>query len=139
MIGEKVNIRLRLSTAHAHYAGELVNGAHMLDMFGDVATELLIRMDGDEGLFRTYEHVDFLAPSYAGDYVEYVGWIESAGNTSRRMKFEAYKLIELCREEGMPASAARVLSEPVLIGRAEGICVVPSEFQRGAEDSKFVK
>lgn len=137
MIGEKVMIRVRLNTGDAHYAGELVNGSHMLDFFGDVATELLVRLDGDEGLFRTYEHVDFLAPVYAGDFVEYVGWIESVGNSSRRMKFEAYKVIELCREDEFEVSAARVLDEPILIGRAEGICVVPKRVQRGPQDEAF--
>ena len=120
MIGEKVTIRIRMNTGDAHYAGDLVNGSHMLDFFGDVATELLIRMDGDEGLFRTYEHVDFLAPVYAGDFMEYVGWIESVGNTSRRMVFEAYKV-----------------KEPVLTGRAKGICVVPKNCQRGSQDPAF--
>ena len=137
MIGEKVTIRIRMNTGDAHYAGDLVNGSHMLDFFGDVATELLIRMDGDEGLFLTYEHVDFLAPVYAGDFMEYVGWIESVGNTSRRMVFEAYKVIELCKEDGMEISAARVLQEPVLTGRAEGICVVPKNCQRGSQDPAF--
>ena len=80
MIGEKVMLRVRLSAKDAHYAGELVNGAKMLDYFGDVATELAIRMDGDEALYRTYEHVDFLAPCYAGDFIEYVGWLERSLN-----------------------------------------------------------
>ncbi len=137
MIGEKVTIRVRMNTGDAHYAGDLVNGSHMLDFFGDVATELLIRMDGDEGLFRTYEHVDFLAPVYAGDFMEYVGWIESVGNTSRKMVFEAYKVIELCKEEGLEVSAARILPEPLLVGRAEGICVVPKKCQRGPQDEAF--
>ena len=137
MIGEKVTIRVRMNTGDAHYAGDLVNGSHMLDFFGDVATELLIRMDGDEGLFRTYEHVDFLEPIYAGDFMEYVGWIEEAGNSSRRIKLEAYKVIELCKEEGMAESAARVLPEPLLVGKAEGICVTPKDCQRGPQDEKF--
>ncbi len=62
-------IRLRMSEQDVHYAGGLVNGAKMLDLFGDVATELLIMSDGDEGLFRTYENVEFLAPVYAGDFI----------------------------------------------------------------------
>ena len=69
--------------------------------------------------------------------MEYVGWIEEAGNSSRRLKFEAYKVIELCKEEGMAESAARVLKEPVLVGRAEGICVTPKDCQRGAQDPAF--
>lgn len=137
MIGEKVVIHVRMSTGDAHYAGNLVNGSKMLDYFGDVATELLIRMDGDEGLFRTYEHVDFLAPIYAGDFMEYQGWIESAGNTSRRMLFEAYKIIEPAQGEGLEASAANVLNPPILVGKAEGICIVPKKCQRGSQDPAF--
>lgn len=78
VLGEKVMIRVRLGTKDAHYAGELVNGAKMLDYFGDVATELAIRLDGDEALFRTYEHVDFLAPCYAGDFCG-VRWMDREG------------------------------------------------------------
>ena len=44
-------IRLRMSAKDAHYGGNLVDGAHMVHLFGDVATELLIMHDGDEGLF----------------------------------------------------------------------------------------
>jgi len=130
MVGEKVIIKVRLSMEDAHYAGELVNGSKMLDFFGDVATELLIRHDGDEGLFRTYNQVDFLAPTYAGDFMEYHGWIEKVGNTSRVMKFEAYKIIELARDENLATSAANVLNPPVLVGTAEGVCVTPKECQR---------
>jgi len=130
MIGEKVIIRVRLSMEDAHYAGELVNGSKMLDFFGDVATELLIRLDGDEGLFRTYNKVDFLAPTYAGDFMEYHGWLEKVGNTSRVMKFEAYKVIELARDKDLAASAANVLNPPVLVGTAEGVCITPKECQR---------
>src|SRR5207237_630877 len=73
--GGEVRIRLRMSQADAHYGGNLVDGARMLSLFGDVATELLIRLDGDEGLFRAYDSVEFLAPVYAGDYIEAVGKI----------------------------------------------------------------
>ena len=137
MIGKKVIIRTRLSTADAHYAGELVNGSKILDFFGDVATELCIRLDGDEGLFRTYEKVDFLQPIYAGDFVEYHGWIEKMGNSSRTMQFEAYKVIELEKDPALSDSAARVLKEPILCGTATGIVVVRKETQRGAQDPKF--
>ena len=84
-------IRLRMSSQDAHYGGNLVDGAHMLALFGDVATELLIMQDGDEGLFCAYDNVEFLAPVYAGDYIEAVGEITKVGNTSRKMVFEAAK------------------------------------------------
>ena len=89
----KSTIRLRMGAEDAHYGGNLVDGAHMLHLFGDVATELLIRYDGDEGLFCAYDKVEFLAPVYAGDYIEAVGEIERVGNTSRTMTFEARKVI----------------------------------------------
>lgn len=121
-----------MSSHDAHYAGQLVDGARMLGLFGDVATELLIRKDGDEGLFRAYDEVEFLAPVYAGDYIEAVGRIVQIGRSSRKMEFEAYKVIRnLTAEEGAKApSAAEVLSKPVLVCRAKGTCVTPVELQR---------
>ncbi len=86
-------IRLRMSAHDAHYGGNLVDGARMLQLFGDVATELLIQNDGDEGLFKAYENVEFMAPVFAGDYIEAVGEIVHVGNTSRKMTFEARKVI----------------------------------------------
>ena len=125
-----VTLRLRLSAHDAHYAGELVDGARMLGLFGDVATELLIRLDGDEGLFRAYESVEFLAPVFAGDYIEVECELLSVGNTSRRMRFEARKVVTNIRRPGVPASAAELLAEPVVVCRAVGTCVVPKELQR---------
>ncbi|MCF6094071.1 hotdog fold thioesterase [Microaerobacter geothermalis] len=126
---EEAMIRLRMSQADAHYGGYLVDGAKVLSLFGDVATELLIRHDGDEGLFLTYEHVHFTAPVFAGDYIEAKGRITKVGITSRRMEFEAYKVIQV---HGIPgeSSAADVLEQPVLVCKAEGICVVPKDKQR---------
>lgn len=121
-------IRLRMSTQDAHYGGNLVDGAKMLALFGDVATELLIMQDGDEGLFCAYENVEFLAPVYAGDFIEAEGEITHVGNSSRKMKFEARKVI--VPRPDISASAADVLEEPVVVCRAEGTCVVPKNCQR---------
>lgn len=121
-----------MSEHDAHYGGGLVNGARMLDLFGDVATELLILRDGDEGLFRTYEHVDFLAPVYAGDYIEAVGWFTKIGNTSREIQLEAWKIIQPVKGAVNP-SACELLPEPILVARATGICVVPKDCQRGPQ------
>ena len=110
--GEKVTIRLRMSSHDAHYGGNLVDGARMLGLFGDVATELLIRHDGDEGLFRAYDSVEFLAPVYAGDYIEAIGEIVSIGSTSRKMVFEARKVIAPVPGND---SACDVLTEPVVV------------------------
>jgi len=122
-------IRLRMSMHDAHYGGNLVDGAKMLHLFGDVATELLIRRDGDEGLFKAYDSVEFMAPVYAGDYIEAVGRIVSEGATSRRMVFEARKVI--IPRPDLNASAADVLAEPIVVCRASGTCVVPKDKQRG--------
>src|SRR5580693_7951979 len=115
MIGTKVFSRLRLSAHDAHYAGELVDGARMLQLFGDLATELLIRFDGDEGLFRAYESVEFLAPVHAGDYIEVVGKIVKIGKTSRAMEFEARKVIQPLTNQrgGRDVSSAEFLKSPV--------------------------
>ncbi len=121
-------IRLRMSAHDAHYGGNLVDGARMLALFGDVATELLIRMDGDEGLFVAYDSVEFLAPVFAGDYVEAEGWIEKVGNTSRKMRFEARKVI--AARTDVNESAADVLAEPVVVCRASGTCVTPKDKKR---------
>ncbi|MCI6276522.1 MAG: hotdog fold thioesterase [Clostridium sp.] len=121
-------IRLRMSSHDAHYGGNLVDGARMLQLFGDVATELLIMNDGDEGLFRAYDNVEFLAPVYAGDYIEATGEIISSGTTSRKMIFEARKVIvPRC---DISDSACDILKEPIVVCRASGTCVVPKEKQR---------
>jgi 3-keto-5-aminohexanoate cleavage enzyme len=130
MIGMKVTLRLRMSAHDAHYAGELVDGARMLGLFGDLATELLIRLDGDEGLFRAYESIEFLAPVFAGDYIEASAELIRVGESSRQMRFEARKVISNLRGSGAPASAADVLADPVVVCRAIGTCVTPKSLQR---------
>lgn len=126
----KATLRLRMSQADAHYGGALVDGARMLALFGDLATELLVRHDGDEGLFRAYDAVEFLAPVHAGDFIEVEGEIVKVGTTSRQMRFEARKVI--APRPDLSDSAADVLAEPVVVCRASGTCVVPREKQRAA-------
>jgi len=122
---EPVVIRLRMSAHDAHYGGNLVDGARMLALFGDVATELLIRSDGDEGLFAAYDSVEFLAPVYAGDYIEAEGRIVRFGNRSRAMEFEARKVVAARPDLG--ATKAEVLAEPLVVCRARGTCVAPAK------------
>ena len=121
-------IRVLMSAHDAHYGGNLVDGARMLQLFGDVATELLILNDGDEGLFKAYDMVEFMAPVYAGDYIEAEGEIVSTGNTSRKMVFEARKVI--VPRPDINDSACDVLAEPIVVCRASGTCVVPKDKQR---------
>jgi 3-aminobutyryl-CoA ammonia-lyase len=116
-------LRLRMSAHDAHYGGNLVDGARMLALFGDLATELCIAESGDEGLFASYDSVAFLAPVYAGDYIEAEAHIVSRGNRSRRMEFVARKVI-VARADLSP-SAAEILAEPIIVCQATGTCVIP--------------
>ena len=118
----QVTIRVRMSAHDAHYGGNLVDGAKMLELFGDVATELLIRRDGDEGLFCAYDMVEFKAPVYAGDFIEATGEIVSEGNTSRKMVFEARKVITA--RPDINDSAAEVLAEPIKRAEEVGLTTI---------------
>ncbi len=121
-------IRVRMSAHDAHYGGNLVDGAKMLQLFGDVGTELNIRLDGDEGLFRAYDNIEFLSPVYAGDFIEAQGRITRVGRTSRKLEFEAWKVIG--PRPDLSDSAADVLEEPVLVCKASGTGVTLLERQR---------
>ncbi len=120
--------RLRLSHADAHYGGGLVAGAKLMELFGDVATELCIRADGDEGLFAGYSSVEFLAPLHAGDLIEVRGSITKQGNTSREMTFEVLRYGK--PRPDVSDSAADLLDDPEVVARAVGTCVVKQDRQR---------
>ena len=126
---EEVILRVRVSEKDVHYAGGLVNGAWILSMFGDVCTELAIRYDGDEGLIRAYQTTELLAPIHSGDFIEAVGKIVEAGNTSRTVELEARKVIALANITGQP-SAADPLEEPVVVAKSTIVTVVPKDCQR---------
>jgi 3-aminobutyryl-CoA ammonia-lyase len=121
--GFAVTHRRYVPYSHAHYGGNLVDGAYGLGMFGDVATELCIRTDGDEGLFAGYSAVEFLAPIQAGDVLEATATITRIGNRSRTLEFEARVLCRATPDRG--PSAAAVLETPILVTRATGTVVVP--------------
>ena len=121
-------LRVRMSAADAHYGGNLVEGAHVLKLFGDVATELAILCDGDEGLLAGYEKVELLAPVFAGDFIEATGRITRVGRTSRTIEFEARKVIQ--PRPDVNDSAADFLPSPIVVARAIGTTVVHKERQR---------
>ena len=125
----EAKLKVRMSSKDAHYAGNLVDGARILNLFGDLATELTIRYDGDEGLIRAYDNVEFLEPVHSGDFVEVRGRITEVGKTSRKILFEAYKIIASIKN-GPFDSSCHILEPPILVARASGTCVVLKEKQR---------
>ena len=124
------SIRRRLGSEDAHYGGGLIAGAKQLEIIGDLITELAMRYDGDEGLFRAYESVEFLSPLHAGDWIEATGRIVRVGTTSRTCEFELWKVGGPRAE--VSDSAAEFLAEPVLACRAVGTTVVTKDNQRFA-------
>lgn len=122
-VGLVVRHRRYVPYAHAHYGGALVDGAYALGLFGDVATELCIRMDGDEGLFAGYSDVRFTAPVRAGDVVEVTGQVSRVGTRSRTIEFSCAVVCRARPDKG--PSAAEVLEPPVVAVVATGTVVVP--------------
>ena len=122
-VGFSVTHRRYVPYAHAHYGGNLVDGAYGLAMFGDVATDLAIHTDGDESLLAGYSSVEFVAPIQAGDVVEVTATVTRVGTRSRDLDFEARVLCRAAPSRG--ASAADVLSPPLVATRAKATIVVP--------------
>jgi 3-aminobutyryl-CoA ammonia-lyase len=123
-VGTSVMHRRYVPYGHAHYGGGLVDGAYSLGLFGDAATELCIRLDGDEGLLASYSNVQFRAPIRAGDVVEVRATLVRVGRRSRDIEFEC---VVVCRADpSRAASAADVLDSPIVATTAHGTVVVPS-------------
>lgn len=122
-LGLTVTHRRYVPYSHAHYGGSLVDGAYILGLFGDAATELCIRSDGDEGLFASYDDVQFVAPLRAGDVVEVTATITRVGRRSRAVDFAA-RVVCRSRPDRSP-SAAEVLEPPLIVATARGTVVVP--------------
>jgi 3-keto-5-aminohexanoate cleavage enzyme len=129
-VGLAVILRVRFGPGSADRSGGLVDPARVLALFGDVASELMIRLDGDEGVLRGYQQVEVLGPVFVGDFIEVTGVLTGMGNTSRQVAFEARKVISHLRSASAPSSAADALAEPVCVCRAVGTCFVPRSLQR---------
>jgi len=123
-VGASVTQRRYVPYSHAHYAGDLVDGAYGLALFGDVATELCIRTDGDEGLFASYSDVQFKAPVRAGDVVEATAELVRVGNRSRVMEFTLRVVARGAATTDRPG-AAQLLDPPLVATTATGTVVVP--------------
>ena len=115
-------LRVRVGAEDVHYGGGLVAGAYCMKLFGDLATEITIITDGDEGLLRAYENVEFLAPVAAGDFLEAKATLVRRGTTSRRCEFEVWKVIA-----GTQGADATILDEPILVARATGTTIAPKK------------
>ena len=144
MVGEKVVFHAMISQKDAHYVGGLVNGARMFHYWGDVGTELMVRVDGDISLFLGYEEAEFLAPVYVGDFMEYVGWIEKVGRQSYTCQFETWKIAtQLDRTDAdlsginTPQTAATALVPPIKCGSATGTLFISKADQRGPQKEGF--
>jgi 3-aminobutyryl-CoA ammonia-lyase len=120
-------MRLRMAPSDARYADGLVDGGRILQLLSDLATEMSIVTDGDEGLFRAYDNVEFLAPVRSGDFIEATATLTSQGRTSRRIIFEVRRRITMTPERG--SSAGVLLPDPEVVLRASGTVVVPLDLQ----------
>ena len=132
----QVKLRVRIRANDVHYAGNLLDGAHIMKLFGDIATELTIRFDGDEGLLRAYENVEFLEPVYGGDFLEVIGKIVKVGNSSRKIIFEAFKIISSSNDPNQE-SACDLLESPILVAKDVGTSVVTKDKQRRTDPTGF--
>lgn len=123
-VGTVLSHRRYIDFSHAHYAGNLVDGAYVLSLFGDIATDLCLHTDGDEGLFASYSEATFHAPVLAGDVLEVTATLTHVGNRSRTVSFLARVLARSTPDRG--PSAGRVLDDPLLAVSAIGTVVVPA-------------
>lgn len=123
-VGMRVLHRRYVPYSHAHYAGNLVDGAYSLGLFGDVATEMCILTDGDEGLFASYADVQFHEALRAGDVVEISCEVTRVGTRSRELSFALHVVARGATTEARPG-AAEVLAEPLLATTASGTVVIP--------------
>lgn len=142
MIGKKVVHHMMMSEKDAHYVGGLVNGARIVVQWGDVGTELMVYADGDISLFLGYEKIEFTAPVYVGDFMEYVGWIEEVGNQSYKCKFEAWKVATMLDRtdadmEEIEHTAATACEPPILCATGTGSLYIAKKDQRGPQEELF--
>ena len=142
MIGAKVIHKFMMKGSDGHYVGGLVNGARIVDVWGDVGTELMVLADGDISLFLGYKDIQFTAPVYVGDFMEYHGWIEKVGSCSYTCKFEAYKVVTMLDRTdadmtNIEHTAATACVPPMLCGTAIGSLYIAKKDQRGPQHDDF--
>jgi 3-aminobutyryl-CoA ammonia-lyase len=130
-INKWVDLKIYVNENDVHYAGGLVNGAYIISHFGDVATLLMMMFDGDEGLLARYNYIELILPISAGNFIEVRGKITKVGNTSRVVETEALCIAKRKTNQTQThSSSADYLDEPILVAKAELLCVVKKEKQR---------
>ncbi|NLD19469.1 MAG: hypothetical protein GX663_04390 [Clostridiales bacterium] len=142
MVGTKVTHHMMMSAKDGHYVGGLVNGARIIDNWGDVGTELMVLVDGNISLFLGYKNIKFTAPVYVGDFMEYTGWIEEVGNQSYKCHFEAWKVATMLDRTdadmtGIASTAATACVPPIKCGEAIGSLFISKKDQRGPQRDDF--
>lgn len=118
-VASAATLRLRFAPSDARYGNGLIAGAKVMEIFGDLETEIAIREGGDEGLCVAYDLVEFLEPLFVGDFVEGRAEVLSSGNTSRKLGLELHRVIA-----GSPDGTGTPLDPPVLAARATATIVV---------------
>ncbi len=132
---ERGTMRVRMSTADTHYAGNLVSGARIIELMDDAGTELPIMLNGDEGLLASWRHIEQYVPVVLGDYLEIKTWVSRYGNTSFDWEAEVYKVCELLDKSGQ-SSACNIIDPPVLVAKGSFVGVCPKEVNRGPQVPK---
>ncbi|HCB06623.1 MAG TPA: hotdog domain-containing protein [Nocardioides sp.] len=125
-VGTTVTHRRYVPYSDAHYAGNLVDGAYSMKLFGDVATEMCIVTDGDEGLFASYADVQFREPVRAGDVLEIVCTLTRVGTRSRTLDL-VVRVVGRGEPSDERPGAARMLDAPLVATTATGTVVVPPQ------------
>jgi 3-aminobutyryl-CoA ammonia-lyase len=113
----------------SHYTDRVVSLGTIVEMFGIAGTKLAYMIDGDGGLMRAFESVEFLAPVYHADYVRCTARLLEVGKTSRK---RSYELHVTARTHGIGPSptSGQILDPPILAARAIGYTVTPLDRQR---------
>lgn len=135
MMMERGCMRVRMGMADTHYAGNLVSGAHIIELMDDAGTELAVMIGGDEGLLASWKHIEQFVPVLLGDYLEIRTWVSRFGNTSFDWEAEVYKVCELVDKSGN-SSACNIIDPPVLVAKGSFVGVCPKSMNRGFQVPK---
>lgn len=115
-------LRLRIPPEEAHYGGDLVSGAKLMELFGDAMTLLAISNCSDEGLLKSWENVEFEEQVFPGDYIRI-----AAKKVSTSVLQEEYELFAYREVESRDSDTADcvLLEPPQLVAQAQGTFVLP--------------